>query len=332
MGGFAIALFAVACRPSSIGDAEAKGDVQWLETEGSPAAVGAIGRLADKDPKALDAIKQRAKFDKSAYLAAWDAVKRGASWGSDVLHAGLQDPSHAEDAGEALDPKDAAVAPFLPDVDTSFTRLAAGGPVPKLANVLAIAGPPAHQILISRLADKITRGPMCQGIGSSQSSPDARSVLRSVPPTSRDDAACVTAVVAVASNDDVTLKWVATAAEPGLLGAVSKQDSVECPRLHTAWVAALASRLPSDLAALTVPLGHAVKRCQSALDGVLADAIKTKPDTQNAVVGAIDPFSPDDVGLKATCGALKYVLSGPASPVTKERAADALEHGCKGAP
>ncbi|HEY2514249.1 MAG TPA: hypothetical protein VGI39_25455, partial [Polyangiaceae bacterium] len=174
-------MLAAGCKPSSVAEAEAKGDVNWLDNDGSPSALEALGRLADHDPAAASALERRAKFAVSAYIAAWEGVKRGAKWGGDILHAGLQDPARAELAASAIDGRDVAVVPFLPDVEASLTRLAAGGMVTTLAAVLASAGPAAHDAVNRRLADKATRGVMCGGLAVSTASEDAKALLRSVP-------------------------------------------------------------------------------------------------------------------------------------------------------
>lgn len=332
MGILVAALAGTACKPSSVADAEAKGDVAWLDGEGSPGAVAAIGRLADKNPEARSALVARAAFDVNAYIAAWGAMKRQATWGSDLLHAGLQDPARAEVAASAVDGRDPLLVPFLPDVEASMGRLAAAGATSTLAAVLGAAGPAAHDAVVRRLADKTTRGAMCGGIAVTTGSADARATLLAVPATSRDDLACVGAVTTLAATDDAALKWVAEQGEPGLLGAASRLTTLDCPRLQRAWADAVATRPATQSAALVVPLSSAAKRCPAVIDGVLADAIKTKPDAIAAVVGAIDPFSPDDLALKATCGALPLVASSHATPIVKERASDALGHGCKGLP
>jgi hypothetical protein len=324
------ALCIVACKPTTVAEAEAKGDVAWLDTEGSPSAIEAIGRVADKSPEAAAVLAGRAKYDVTAYIAAWGGVKRGAKWASDLLHAGLQDPGRAEEAASAVDGRDPLIEPFVPDVEASMSRLGATGATSTLAAVLAAAGPPAHDAVVRRLADKVTRGAMCGGIAVGTGSTDARAVLRGAPATSRDDQACVGAVTTLAATDDVTMRWLAQVAEPGLLGAASKLPTLDCPRLQRVWTDALAVRGPSQAGALVVALSSAAKRCPAVMDGVLADAIKTKPDALPAVVGAIDPFSPDDMSLRATCTALPFVAQTRASPIVKERAADAIAHGCKG--
>jgi hypothetical protein len=68
------------------------------------------------------------------------------------------------------------------------------------------------------------------------------------------------------------------------------------------------------------------------MDGVLADSIRKRPESYPAVVGAVDPFSPDDAAMHATCAALPAVAKARTTGFLKERAADALAHGCKGLP
>jgi len=235
-------------------------------------------------------------------------------------------------AASAVDGHDPLLAPFLADVEAAMGRLAATGATSTLGAVLAAAGPAAHDAVVRRLADKTTRGAMCGGIAVATASPDARATLLSVPSTSRDDLACVGAVTMLAATDDATLKWLAEQGEPGLLGAASRLATLDCPRLERAWADAVATRTAAQATALVVPLSNAAKRCPAMIDGVLADAIKTKPDAIAAVVGAIDPFSPDDTSLKATCAALPLVATSHATAIVKERAADAIGHGCKGLP
>jgi hypothetical protein len=332
ISGVALALAMAACKPSSVADAEASGNVAWLDTEASPSAIEALGRLADTNPAAVSALQEHTQFGVQAYIAAWGGVKRGAKWGGDMLHAGLQDPSRANDVASAVDGRDPVIVPFLPDIEGSLSRLAAGVTTSSLAAVLASAGKASHDAVVRRLADKATRGAMCGGIASPVADADARSTLRNVPAESRDDASCVGAVVTLAATDDATMRWLAQAAEPGLLGAASKLPTLDCVRLHRVWADALAARDSTQAAALAVPLSNAVKRCPAQLDGVLADALRSRPDAQAAVTGALDPFSPDDAQLKATCAALPMVATGRATPIAKERAADTLAHGCKGTP
>jgi hypothetical protein len=65
------------------------------------------------------------------------------------------------------------------------------------------------------------------------------------------------------------------------------------------------------------------------MDGVLADAIVHLPATRAVVVSAIDPFDHYGGALHATCAALPAVAAGHEPAIVKERAGDALLHGCK---
>jgi hypothetical protein len=321
-----------ACRPSSVAEAEAKGDVSWLDANGSAEAVAALGRLADTSPKALDAVKRRASFDVNAYIAAWVATKRGQAWGPLVLRSGLADPNRSEAAASAMTRRDPQLAQFVPDIEGAMSRLAAGSPGASLGGLLASTGPPAHAAVERRLKDGASRGAMCSGIAAPDASPDARAVLLSVPADSRDHASCVTAVVAMAAADDAAIVWLAGTAEPGLMSSVAKSTDVPCARLHTMWEKALAVRSPQVYSGLTVPLNLSIKRCPDAMDGVLSNALLRIPSVRATIVHAIDPYSGDTAHLKTTCKALGQVANATDSGLIRERANDALQHGCRGLP
>jgi hypothetical protein len=324
----ALALFS--CRPSTIAEAEAKGDIQWLDENGTPDAVAAIGRLADTDAKAITALDARSSFDVQAFVAAWAAMRRGAPWGVTLLKAGLADPKRADSTASAMRRGDSQLAPLLGDLETALVRLSASPQNLNVSSALASMGPTAHDAVVRRLVDAATRGAMCRGIASKTSDADARRALLAVPENARDAPPCVDAVVRVAADDDAALAWVALQGEPGLLGAASGSSVLPCPRLHEAWTKALASRPPEDHAALTVPLSYAAKRCTADMDGVLADAIVHMPRTRGVVIQAIDPFGAYGGALHATCAALPSVAGGGRdSAIIRERASDALNHACK---
>jgi hypothetical protein len=326
---FALLLAPAACTPSTIEEAERKGDVAWLDQNGTPDSVAALGRLADRDPKALAALEARSSFDVHAFGAAWTAVVRGAPWGARMLHAGLADPQRADRAASAMDGHDARIAPFVGDLEQALVRLSATLQNFNVSSALASVGAPAHDALTRRLADASTRGAMCRGIASKGAGADARKTLLDAPQSARDAPSCVDAVVAIAADDDPTLFWLGDKSEPGLLGAAGKDERLPCARLHVAWTKALAARPPEIYSALTVPLGYAVKRCTAEMDGVVADAIVHLPATHAFVVEAIDPFEGYGRALKATCAALPTVAGGRDGPVVKERASDAINHACK---
>ena len=316
------------CRPASVTDAESKGNVRWLSDNGSPDAVAALGRLADKDPKALSALQARAGFDASTYVAAWAATVREASWGPGILRSGLADASRAEVATEAMDRHDAHLSLFADDLENALARLSASPTNTGIASALASCGGLAHAAIERRLADGATRVPMCRGIASPDTSPDARATLLEVPAGSRDATACVDAVVKLAQLDESTLTWLATNGEPGILGAASKSEGLACPRLHTIWARALEQRKADVYPALVVPLSNAIKRCTVELDGVLADAILRLPQTRPVVINAIDPYDTYGKSLKTTCAALAKVANGGDASILRERARDTRDHGC----
>ena len=323
---------AAGCSPSSVDEAERKGDVAWLEQNGTPAAIAALGRVADASPKARAALDARSAFDVEAFRAAWAAVVRGAAWGPELLRGGLADPKRADQAASAMDGHDAArIGPFVGDLEQALARLSATLQNLNVSSALAAAGPAAHDALARRLADASTRGAMCRGIASKGADPDARKALLAAPVASRDDKLCVDAVVGLAVDDDPTLFWLAETGEPGILGAAGKDVRLPCARLHVAWTKALAARAADVYSALTVPLGYAVKRCTADMDGVVADALAHLPATHAFVVEAIDPFEGYGGALKATCAALPLVAAGGRdAAVVRERARDAINHGCKG--
>ena len=323
-------IFAVlfSCRPVSVSDAEARGNVKWLEQNGSPEAVAALGRLADKDPNALTALQARAAFDQNAYSAAWAATTREAAWGPPLLRAGLADPTRAEIAASEMDRHDAHVGLFASDLEGALVRLAASPSNMAVSSTLASCGATGHDCVERRLADGATRGPMCRGIAMPDTSADAHKTLLSVPASSRNDSACVDAAVRLAGSDDAALTWIASAGEPGILGAAGKSEVIACARVHTLWARALDQRSPDVYPALVVPLSNAIRRCTLDMDGVLADALNRLPKTHSVVVNAIDPFDAYSKNLKATCEALAKLDYGGDPAILRERARDTREHGC----
>lgn len=320
------------CRPSTIAEAEARRNVRWLDENGTPDAIAAIGRLADgKDPDAIAVLEARSSFDVQAFVAAWAAVVRGAPWGADAIRRGLADPKRADLAASAMGAGDPRLLAYLGDLEAALARLSASPVNLNVSAAIASIGPPAHDAIVRRLTDASTRGAMCRGISSKRADPDAHRTLLAVPQAARDAPSCVDAVVLLAADDDPALAWLAVQAEPGLLGAAGSSTTLPCPRLHVAWTKALSSRPAEAHAALTVPLGYAVKRCAAEMDGVLADAIVHLPTTRGIVVEAIDPFGAYSGALHATCAALPAVAADAHdSPIVRERASDALNHAaCK---
>jgi hypothetical protein len=326
-----VSVVLVGCQPSTVTEAEAKGDISWLDTNGTIEAVSALGRLADKSPRALEVLKKRASFDTNAYIAGWVAAKRGEKWGSDLLREGLANPNRAEAAASAMTRKDTLLATFVTDIEGAMSRLSAGASGGSLGALLASIGPPAHAAIERRLKDGASRGAMCSGISAPDTSADARAVLLAVPPESRDHALCVNTVVAMAAADDAAISWVAESAEPGLVSSVAKASAVSCARIHTMWTKALAVRAPQVYSGLTVPLNLSIKRCPDIMDGVLSDALQHIPGIRATIVQAIDPYGGETGQLKATCKLLAGIANGGDSPMVRERALDQVQHGCKNA-
>ena len=323
------ALTGAACKARTVGDAERAGDVKWLDANGSQEAVAALGRLADDNPKAVDAINSRANRDVAAYVAAWNATVRGAPWGAATLRTGLADPTRAEDAASVMGRGDAHLAPFLPDLEAALLRLAAGRNNVALASVIASAGPAADLVVTRRLEDPTTRGAICRGIGSPDSSPDAQRVLLHVAASARDNESCVEAVLKLAKDNDTALAWLATSAEPGLLSTAGSHEEFPCTRLKPLWATVLATRPEATHSALTVPLLNAVRRCAATLDSVLAEGLQHDPGAYGLIVSGIDPYGTETQDLKLTCTALRSSAGMRGGSLTRERASEAMSHGCR---
>jgi hypothetical protein len=318
----------LACKAKTVEDAEAKRDVSWLADEASPQSVAALGRLADSDPNALGALEKRAATDVNVYIAAWAAVTRGAAWGTTLLRGALADPTRADVAATALPRRDPRLIPFVPDLEGAVVRLSAGHRGSVVAGVLASIGPAAHAQVERRLIDPKTRGAMCDGIGLPEASGDAKSLVLAVPPDARDHASCVDMVLTMATTEDVVLDWLAQSAEPGLIGATAK-SRLACPRLGVIWAKGLVERAPETHAALAVPLQQSLRRCASVLDPIVADLLTKAPRARSVIMQAIDAYSTELADLKLTCKALRAAWVNGESARIRERADDALSHGCK---
>ncbi|MBK6693507.1 MAG: hypothetical protein IPG50_15060 [Myxococcales bacterium] len=322
----ALALFA--CKPKDVTDAEAKGDIGYLTTNGSPEAVAALGRLADKNPKARTALETRAEMDLNAYIAAWSAVQRGAPWGAEVLRSGLKSPIRAEIAAAAMARGDAKLADFSADLVGAL--VAAGTKEPRVTVAAMLASTPAADVIDQRLRDKTTRGNMCRGLASPDASAAARGALLAAAAESRDDPACVDSVVRLATLDAKTMAWLADSAEPGLLAGAGKSDAMPCPRLAEVWARAFRNRPPPTQGGLAVPLSVAIKRCSRELDPAMETALAQTPTAAALIVGGVEPYAGETKQLVKTCKALAGPAARGLTGRTRDRAADAVAHGCKG--
>lgn len=319
---------AAACRTKTVGEAEAKRDVAWLAGDRSPQATAALGRLADGDPRAITALEKRSSIDVNAYIAAWEAVTRSAAWGTSFLRTALADPTRSDVAATALPRRDPRLIPFGPDLEGAVVRLSAGHRGSVVAGVLASIGPTAHAQVERRLLDPKTRGAMCDGIALPEASGDAKSLMLAVPPEGRDHASCVDLVLTMAATESVVLDWLALSAEPGLITATAK-STLPCARLSVVWAKGLVERPPETHAALTVPLELSLRRCASTLDPVLAELLEKAPRSRACIMQAIDPYSGELTDLRLTCRALRGGWVASESLRIRERAQDALAHGCQ---
>jgi hypothetical protein len=318
----------LACKAASVTDAEAKGDVKYLVAQGTPEAIAALGRLADKNPAAKKALDDRAGTDMNVYTAAWQATLRDAEWGPQMLRDGLADVSRAELAAIAMTRKDPHLDAFASDLDGAMRLVGNDSRAVSVPAVFASAGKAAQPFIEKRLADSATREGMCRGLASPDASADSRATFMRAPPSSRDGQSCLHAAAQLAKTDDAALTWVGATAEPGLLTALGKDDAVGCDRLATAWSHAISDRPAAECAQLTVPLAAALERCSAALDPALAAALD-KGDFATVIVGAIDPVDPRMSALKATCARLPPVSRSPKIDARlRGRAADALAKTC----
>lgn len=323
----ALLLLLGACRPTTVAEAETKRDARWLEENGSPEAVAALGRLADKDAKAAAWLQAHATDDSSVYIAAWEATERGAPWGPGVLRSALTDPVRAEIAASAMKRKSPALTPFLPDLDAAVGRVQ-GSRASTVASLLASMSGPAEPVIERLLLGAATRGAMCRGVASAESSDAARVVLMRVPAEARDDGGCLEAVTQLGATDPKVFDWLAESSEVGLLRSVGKSTGMPCPKLVELWTAVFDKRPAKDAPGLAIPLGAGLERCAPALDAMLAARLD-QGDKATIVVEAVDPYKASTHDLKATCAALARAgRNRKLARRTQERAQDAVAHGC----
>jgi hypothetical protein len=317
----------VGCHTPTVDEAETKGDIAFLEQAGTSEAMAAIGRLADRDPKA-QSVLQAHSFDPRVFQAAWSGVLRDAGWAAPMFRQALADPKEADLAASELERHDVHLAAFTADLEGALERVAASRQNGNVIEALVSIGPPAHGAVLRRLADPATRSAMCRGMASKEADADTRRALLEAPATSRDDEACVDAVVSQAAGDGATLAWLAERGETGLLGAAGKDKRLACPTLRDAWTKAFAARARDEYGALSVPLGYATKRCAAEMDGLLADVLLHRPAARSVVVKGIDPFGFYRDSLARTCAALRSIGPINDTQVVRDRATDALYHAC----
>ena len=113
-----------------------------------------------------------------------------------------------------------------------------------------------------------------------------------------------------------------------MLTATAK-NTLACPRLGLIWQKALVERPPEAHAALTVPLQLSLRRCAVALDPIVAELLEKAPRARACIMQAIDPYSGELTDLKATCSTLRGGWVNGETGRIRDRAADALSHGCR---
>ncbi len=316
-----------ACTPTSVADAEKKKNVGWLETNGSPEAVAAIGRLADDDKRAQDALEAMSqatvdtlKTDGGAgaldvYLAVWAGVERNASWALAMTKSALSDAKRTNDMASAMKRGASQLGAFVPDLDGAMSQgcgIMCGG---VLASIDGVAAAGAIQ---KRLTDNATRDAMCFGIGTTESSKSARDVFMNAPPTSRDAVQCPGAGGHIAARDDAALAWLATTAEPGLLRSVS--EAMPCDRLAKLWAKVIQSRDHATFGALSRSLEDSIKACPKELDATIAGALGTDVDTQTLVLSSLGATNAHE--LASTCAAAPTAGSRVTSVLARANARD----------
>ena len=263
------------CVPSTIDEAERKGDVAWLDQNGTPDAVAALGRLADTQAEGAGGAREPLVVRRRRRSAPRGrGVVRGAPWGTTMLRDGAGRP---EARGPARRARWTSTTPRLVASSRPTSSSALHAPVGDACRTSTSrapspsVGPPAHDAITRRLADASTRGAMCRGIASKDADADARKALLDAPVgVARRERAAWTRVVHIAAER--RRRRSPGSAETGRAGAAraprARTRRSRARSLHVAWAKALAARAPEGYSALTVPLGYAVKRCTAEMDGV----------------------------------------------------------------
>ena len=298
----------LSCTPTSVGEAERKKSVGWLESNGSPEAIAALGRIADDDKDAQDALARIARTTESSKvhtdgggsaldvnLAAWGGVERNASWAIAMTKSALADKLRMDEMASAMKRGAPQLGAFVNDLDAA---LSAGCGISCGAALTSIDSAAATSAVQKRLADNATRDAVCFGAGTAEATKGARDVFMKEPPTSRDAVQCGPAAVAMATRDDAALAWLAQNAEPGLLRGVS---SMPCARQVMVWTKVLTSRDHGTFGALSRALEDSVQKCPAELDATIAGALGTDADSQTLVLASLGSSNAHE--LKMTCAA-----------------------------
>jgi len=320
----------LACTPSSVSDAEKKGDVSWLEHEGSSESVAALGRLADEDKSAQRALESIAKRSENGqtveggagevdvYLAVWAAVERKQAWATAMMKSALASTTRDDDAASAIKLGSPELAGFVPELEAAIERGCG-----RCALALASAsGPPAEAAMTRLLAGKGTRDAMCAGIGGDQASKGAHAVFMRAPVASRDAASCPGAAARMANHDDVALAWLGQTAEPGLVRTAGASEAISCPKLARVWSEVFTTRDRATYVSLETAMKDAVGRCPKDLDGALAVALAGDADSQALAVSGMTPTDTNKATFPRACAVIGDVARGTTTPPIKARATE----------
>jgi hypothetical protein len=323
-----------ACAPTSVADAERKKNASWLASNGSPEAIGALGRIADDDKDARDALATLAKSTigkattdgggsaLDVELAVWGGVERNASWAIAMTKSELANPDRMNDMASAMKHGSPQIAAFVPDLDAALSR---GCDEACGASLASIDGSAATTAIEKRLADASTRKATCAGVGSNESSKGARDAFMRMPESSRDAVTCSGAATRIAARDDTALAWLAKTAEPGLLRNVG--DEMHCDRLAKLWTTVFTSRDHATFGALSRSLESSLKTCAKDLDEAIAGALQTDVDTQTLVLSSLGATNAKDLPL--TCAAAPAASQRVTAVLARANARDFLTRCAK---
>ncbi|MBX3206208.1 MAG: hypothetical protein KF764_14145 [Labilithrix sp.] len=297
----------VACAPASVAEAEAQKDVSWLDKNESRAAMEALGRLADHEPKAVAALAKR-RGNQDVYHAAWQAHTRGVAWGDDVLRAALSSPAELPLAVAELPPRDPRLEGFAGDLEMGITsaRTEHGAAA---VSLLASLGPSSQPHLLRLLERPATREATCAGLASPHVTPDSRLALTLAPPDARTSPTCQKTLFLHAAADTKVLDWLGNAGEPALVTAAV--ETLECPKLAHLWERVFASPREA-LTDLEPALIASMGRCSSALDPVIARALPSVRRARASILHALEAEAAHAEQLEATCKQLPRLSHGRA--------------------
>lgn len=284
----------------------------------------ALGRIADHDPRAAQALAKR-RGNADAYHAAWMAHTRGASWGEEMLHAALSSPEELPVAVSELPAKDPRLEDFAEDLEKGIASTSAEHAATAVA-VLASLGASAKPQLVRLLDLASTREVTCAGLASPDVSSESRLALTLSGAESRLAPTCQKALFAHAEKDAKVLEWVGANAEPEVFDAAAA--NMPCQKLAELWDKSFSSSRES-FAALEPALTASVARCPQALDVVLARALPSHKHVRISALRALEADAAHAERLDHTCKQLPRLSHGRAIDAEVRALAERLQHkGC----